>query len=131
MTKVRIYKMPKGAMKAELRELLSAAGCVIVEEDDECLVLIVLLDSDLLQDKDLENALLEAAREDRRVIGVWPKGVTSGKTPACFEDYRSDTVIWNPDRLRDAVKGKPQHDAPSGKPIPYPETPRNKCHKNG
>ena len=130
MKNVRVYKMPKGAVKAELLELLTAAGCVILKEDEECLILIVLLGSDILQDEDLEDALLEATRDGCRVIGVWPKGTTSGKTPECFEDYHSDTVIWDPDRLRDAVKGKRQHDAQTGKPIDYPGTPRNKCHKN-
>jgi hypothetical protein len=127
MKKVRIYKMPKGAMKAELTALLKVAGCVIVEEDDECFALIVLLDEYLLEDEYLAEALLDAARADCRVVGIWPKGTTSGKIPDCYEDYRSSTVIWDPTRLRDALAGSPQHDASTGTPIAYPKTRRNKC----
>jgi hypothetical protein len=131
MTNVRVYKMPKGAMKAELLALLKVAGCVIIDDEDGCFILIVILDSTLLQDEDFEDALFRATQEGCRVIGVWPKGTTSGETPECFEDYRSGTVIWDPARLCDVLGGKPRHDAPTGKPIEYPNTPRNQCKKHG
>jgi hypothetical protein len=120
--------MPKGAIKAEMLQLLKAAGCVIIEEDEECFVLIVLLDVELLEDGDLEEVLLAAAREKCRIIGIWPKGSTTGAMPVGFEDYCADTVIWDAARLSAAVLGKqPQHDAPTGTRVDYPTTSRNKC----
>jgi hypothetical protein len=128
MTNVRVYRMPKSAVRAEMLQLLKEAGCVIVEEDEEWVVLIVLLDVELLEDANLKVALLAAAHEKCRIIGVWPKGSTTGAMPEGFEDYCADTVIWDPVRLRAAVSGKqPQHDAPTGKPANYPRTSRNKC----
>jgi hypothetical protein len=146
MPKVRIYrKLLKAADEEALLQLLELAGCELVEAEeaeteepgiapdqveaapaDE--VLIVLINPGCEPDTDLEIEVRGAADVGCRVIGVWPRGTSTGKVPPALEKYGSDIISWSPETVREAVDGSsPQWETPAGTPRAEPVTKRNRC----
>lgn len=120
---------------AAVRALLNAAGLaldgdVMPANAPACLnphaVILVLLRPGLESEAGYEPAMIAAANEGRRIIGLWPKG-GEGEAPAPFKKYSSDQVIWDAARVRKAICGldEPAYDTPAGTPQDGPKTDRN------
>ena len=120
-----------------MRALLEAAGLALDGETPPtnapvCLnphpVILVLLHQELANDAGFGPAMIAAAREGRRIIGIWPKG-SNGEAPAPFKKYSSDQVVWDAARLRKAICGmdEPTYDTSGGTPQKAPQTKRNCC----
>jgi hypothetical protein len=142
MVRVRIHRPIEEKDEAAMLALLSEAGCEVVPDEEpdapapivedsaatseRCDALIVLLPRDGTADAAFEEAMLAAVQAGRRIIGLWPSD-GSGGVPACFDDYGGDTVSWNPDRLRQAAAGAPQHRTADDAVQEAPETERHVC----
>lgn len=144
--KVYIHRATKGDARAELEEILSGIECEIVgelleidsefppppDEDDqempdddiELPVCVVVLEPGLVEE-DLEPELGNAVARGCRVVGIWGGGADGDATP--LGDYGSDTVAWEPGSIRDAVCGKPKHQAPDGEDAASPKRKHGGC----
>lgn len=94
------------------------------EDQEEQPICIVVL-TDGMTEEDLEPELTGAVSRGCRVIGIWAEGGNHDIT--ALDDYGSDTVTWDASHIRDAVCGRPQHQAPDGTPAKKPPTDHGGC----
>jgi hypothetical protein len=131
--KVYIHPHVTGEVRKKLEDLLNEIGCEIVDNVDDC---DLALDAHLeegedcnedgqlvapacvvvltpgLTEEDLQPGLTQAVAHGCRVIGIWGPGADGDMSS--LDDYGSDTVPWEKERIHDAICGKPQHLDPSG-----------------
>ncbi|MCC5611625.1 hypothetical protein LC612_34060 [Nostoc sp. CHAB 5834] len=143
--KVFIHSAVAGETRQKLEELLEDMDCEIVDELEEIQVELLeeepLEDVDQLQEeeqpvcvvvltpglteKELQPELTGAVARGCRVVGIWSE--EADEDASALADYGSDTVIWDRDRVRDAICGKPQHQAPDGTDAKKSKTDHGGC----
>src|ERR1019366_4687497 len=50
--------------------------------------------------------ITQAAKQGKRIVGVYAQGGTDAEKPAALERYGSAIVAWNTDNIVDAIEGK-------------------------
>jgi hypothetical protein len=50
--------------------------------------------------------ITQAAKQGKRIVGVYSQGGTDAEKPAALERYGSAIVAWNTDNIVDAIEGK-------------------------
>jgi hypothetical protein len=50
--------------------------------------------------------IAQAAKQGKRIVGVYAQGGTDAEKPAMLERYGSAIVAWNTDNIIDAIEGK-------------------------
>lgn len=68
--------------------------------------MIVLISSDTHTSKWVEWEIEYAAKEGKRIIGVWGQGCQDSNVPANLDRYADAVVGWQAERVMDAVTGK-------------------------
>jgi hypothetical protein len=102
------------------------------DQEGECEpdVLVVVLTPELYEDDELEGVLRGETSRGSVIVGVWPRGASSGTAPPAFKKYSSDQVIWDREAIRRAICGdaaEPAYQDPTGAPQGAVKTPRNCC----
>jgi hypothetical protein len=53
--------------------------------------------------------ITQAAKQGKRIVGVYAQGGTDAEKPTALERYASAIVAWNTDNIVDAIEGKGNH----------------------
>lgn len=67
---------------------------------------VVLIGKDTHTRKWVEWEINQAAKQGKRIVGVYTHGGTDAEKPAALERYASSIVAWNTDSIIDAIDGK-------------------------
>jgi hypothetical protein len=95
-----------------------------VTPEDLGIACVVVLSSGTAE-ADFEPVLTEAVGRRCRIVGIWGDGADGDAS--ALADYGADTVPWDAPRIRDAVCGVPQHQAPDGSSMPKPKAKHGGC----
>ena len=147
--KVYVHPHVTGDLLEELNDLLREIGCEIVDNVEDCVIVLEAgdgpredgqpCDEDALRttpacvvvltpgltEEDLQPTLTQVVARGCRVIGIWGPGADGDMSP--LGDYGADTVPWQSERVRDAICGKPQHQDPGGAAAKKPEPTTGGC----
>lgn len=67
------------------------------------------------KDSDWVNWEIEyAAKQGKRIVGVWEQGEKECELPSALEEYADALVGWNGDSIIDAINGKDSWEKPDG-----------------
>lgn len=137
MRRIRLYATQAEA-SGEIAELLDEADCGTLDageqpasqdgtEGDED-VFLVILTSELAEDKLLDEELRRAVANCSRIVGIWPRGASSGSAPASMKKYGFAQVPWNAEAVARVICGDATDRlTPKGEPEVVVETKRNTC----
>lgn len=68
-----------------------------------------------------------AAKQDKRVIGVWEHGVKDCELPSALKEYADAVVGWHGNAIIDAINGKDSWEKPDGGPCDSVFIKRHRC----
>lgn len=68
-----------------------------------------------------------AAREGKRIVGVWQFGDAQCEVPDALKEYADAVVGWNGDAIIDAINGKDGWQNPDGTDCPFVPLKRHPC----
>ena len=68
--------------------------------------MVVLIGKDTHTRPWVEWEITQAAKQGKRIVGVYAYGGTDAEKPAALERYGSAIVAWNTDSILDAIDGK-------------------------
>jgi hypothetical protein len=68
-----------------------------------------------------------AAKQGKRIIGVWEHGQSECELPAALSEHADAVVGWNGDAIIDAINGKDGWEKPDGTPCPIVPLKRHPC----
>ncbi|WP_446745604.1 TIR domain-containing protein [Silvibacterium acidisoli] len=67
---------------------------------------VVLIGKDTHTRPWVDWEITQAAKQGKRIVGVYAYGGTDAEKPAALERYGSAVVAWNTDSIIDAIEGK-------------------------
>jgi hypothetical protein len=67
---------------------------------------VVLVGKDTHTRRWVDWEITQAAKQGKRIVGVYAYGGTDAEKPAALELYGSAVVAWNTDSIIDAIEGK-------------------------
>jgi hypothetical protein len=70
-----------------------------------------------------------AAKQGKRIVGVWQHGDMSCDLPTALEEYADAVVGWNGDAIIDAINGKDESQLPDGSECASVPLKRHPCGK--
>ncbi|QAA93593.1 TIR domain-containing protein [Pollutimonas thiosulfatoxidans] len=68
-----------------------------------------------------------AAKNDKRIIGVWEHGTKDCELPSALEEYADAVVGWHGNSIIDAINGKDSWEKPDGGPCDPMSIKRHRC----
>lgn len=101
---------------------------ILAPKIDVCSTLVVYISSDTKDSKYVEWEIEYAAKNDKRIVGVWEYGESGCEIPEGLGDCADAIVGWNGGKLVDAITGKFDGcENPDGKEIDRREIKRHPC----
>jgi len=110
-------KFPDYIKTEILRPRIEWAGCLVVYISPET------KDSDFV-----EWEIEEAARQGKRIVGVWERGAGGCEMPEALDQYGDACVGWISGKIVDAISGnRNDFEGPDGTPSPERAIKRHPC----
>lgn len=76
----------------------------------------------------VEWEIEEAAKQGKRIVGVFVHGSSDADVPECLNDHANAIVCWNSDKIIDAINGNNNFENSNGAPRnPVNDLPRGDC----
>ncbi|CAM5209438.1 hypothetical protein CDEF62S_06053 [Castellaniella defragrans] len=89
--------------------------------------LLVYISPDTKDSEWVDWEIEYAAKNDKRIIGVWEHGAKECELPSALKEYADAVVGWNGTSIIDAIKGKDGWEKPDGGPCDLVPIKRHPC----
>lgn len=101
---------------------------ILAPQIDACSALVVYISPDTKDSKYVDWEIEYAAKNDKRIIGVWEYGQNGCEVPKGLGDCADAIVGWNGGKIVDAITGKYDGcETPEGKEVDRREIKRHPC----
>lgn len=101
---------------------------ILAPKIDACSALVVYISPDTKNSKYVEWEIEYAAKNDKRIVGVWEHGQGGCEAPKALTDCADAIVGWNGGNIVDAITGKYDgSETPEGKEVDRRDIKRHPC----
>lgn len=76
---------------------------ILAPQIDQCSVLVVYISKDTKDSKYVNWEIEYAAKQEKRIVGVWGNGENGCELPVALEEYRDALVGWTGSNIVDAI----------------------------
>ena len=101
---------------------------ILAPQIDACSALVVYISPDTKDSSYVEWEIDYAARNDKRIVGVWEYGQSGCEVPKGLDDCADAIVGWNGGRIVDAITGEYDgYETPDGEEVERRDIRRHPC----
>lgn len=101
---------------------------ILAPQIDACSTLVVYISPDTKHSKYVEWEIEYAAKNDKRIVGVWEHGQSGCEVPKGLDDCADAIVGWNGGKIVDAITGKYDgYETPEGAEVDRRNIARHPC----
>lgn len=106
-----------------LDALIALIDCELAPEE---YFLLVVMTDEIVQDQNLDSAMLKAVSKKAKIVVIWPPDGIALQLPQSLLQLRHALIQFNAEALHDVICGKEaRHDGPGGGPYPATSTDRH------